>query len=154
MVLIFSCLELFLPAGELNRFVRLGGGMILLALIVIPAANALTHISWALPGLPDTAAENTWADKAEDITYILEKEAMNVYEADTAADIAAVVRLTPGITEADAVLTAAADGSVEKLEITARADTSPAEAEQAIRAELNKFFIADKDKIIIFIRGE
>ena len=36
LVLIFSCLELFLPKGELSRFVRLGFAIILLALFIRP----------------------------------------------------------------------------------------------------------------------
>ena len=46
LALIFSCLELFLPQGELSRFVRLACGLIMLALIIVPITDALQNLSW------------------------------------------------------------------------------------------------------------
>ena len=148
-VLIFSCLKLFIPSGELNRFVRLGGGVILLALIVIPAAEALGDVPPLRLTLPREEAVLNYAAQAEHITAVLENEATRIYEADAARDMAAFAASLPGITGAEAVLDTADDGSVEKLEISAKASVSAAEAERSLRAALARYLPEDRIAIIV-----
>ena len=79
LALIFSCLELFLPQGELSRFVRLACGLIMLALIIVPITDALQNLSWKNPFNNDGAVYADYDEATEQITMILEAEAMNEY---------------------------------------------------------------------------
>ena len=157
LVLIFSCLELFLPKGELSRFVRLGFAIILLALIIIPSVNAIKNMRWQLPDLyqADEAAAD-YEETAGRINMILEKEAMNNYEEGAAQSIAATACLAQGISSAEATVSAGSDGSIIRAEICAvkEADTEAQTAESAIRRILEKYFNISDQAIYIQIREE
>jgi stage III sporulation protein AF len=156
LVLIFSCLELFLPAGELARFVRLACGLILLALIIIPAGEALKDISWDWTfSQENRSVFANYEDTANQITMILEEAAMDEYETDAAREIAAVALLAEGIETIDAVVEADPEsGAIERVEliVTKDANTEEATAETQIKDLLARYFGIDEETIYLKIK--
>lgn len=156
LVLIFSCLELFLPAGELARFVRLACGLILLALIIIPAGEALSNFSWDWHFSRDSDQVSAdYEEAANRITLILEGAAMDEYEREASREIASIALLADGIDTADAVVeTDPESGAYIRVEITAgkNAETEAITAEAQIKDLLTRFFGIDKDIVYIEIR--
>ena len=156
LVLIFTCLELFLPAGELSRFIRLACGLILLALIVIPTADALSNLSWDWSfSSQNSSVSADYEEAAQEITLILEAEAMDEYENEAAREIASIALLAEGIESADAVVEAEAEsGAIQRAEIVATKDSAvaAATAEERIKDLLVRFFGLNTESIYIEIR--
>ena len=118
LALIFSCLELFLPQGELSRFVRLACALIMLALIIIPISERLQGLSWS----GSLSSETVYAEydaTTEQISLILEAAAMDEYERDAARQIEGLAVLAEGVGSAEAAVEADPDnGAVTRVEIT------------------------------------
>ncbi len=155
LALIFSCLELFLPQGELSRFVRLACGLIMLALIIVPITDALQNLSWKNPFASDSAVYADYDEATEQITLILEAEAMNEYEQEASRQLAGLAILAEGITAAEAAVAVdAQSGAIERVEITAlkNADTDTATAESKIKELLMGYLTIEPEKIYIQIR--
>lgn len=118
LALIFSCLELFLPQGELSRFVRLACALVMLALIIIPISERLQGLSWS----GSLSSETVYAEydaTAEQISLILEAAAMDEYERDAARQIEGLAVLAEGVGSAEAAVEADPDsGAVTRVEIT------------------------------------
>lgn len=158
LVLIFSCLELFLPKGELSRFIRLGFGIILLAMIIIPASEALQNIRFENPfsSSQDTVYMD-YQQQSEQITMILQQEAMNEYENEAARQIAATAYLAEGVISASAMVeTDREAGHIIRVEISATitAGGEFAQAEDNIRANIAKYFVLGQDIIHIQLRED
>ena len=150
--LIFSCMEMFLPKGELSRFVRLSFGIIMLALAVIPLLTAINDKDSGISGpagYKQVSGEMEMA--AADISMILKEEAMNQYEREAAADIAAAVCLAEGIENAEAALDITEDGRVQRLDIRAKTipGTDGNAAKQRIREILQIYFSIPQENINI-----
>ena len=156
LALIFSCLELFLPRGELSRFVRLACGLIMLALIIIPISDALQDLSFPNPfAAADDAAYADYEQTAEQISLILETEAMNEYEQEASRQVEGVTILAQGISSAEAAVEAAADGSFERVEITATAGTTAnATTTEQIKKLLNSYLGIDQEIIHIQLKED
>lgn len=118
LALIFSCLELFLPQGELSRFVRLACALIMLALIIIPISERLQGLSWS----GSLSSETVYAEydaTTEQISLILEAAAMDEYERDAARQIEGLAVLAEEVGSAEAAVEADPDsGVVIRVEIT------------------------------------
>ncbi|NLF80844.1 MAG: hypothetical protein GX572_06600 [Clostridia bacterium] len=155
LVLVFSCLELFLPAGELARFVRLACGLILLALIIVPAAEALSGWQWHKPAWAESGRVSANFDEnSEALTLFLQERAMSEYEVDAARQIAAVAALAAGVTSCEAAVLTDEDGVILRAEINAGIE--PGLEASAVREEisslLSRFFNLAPPKLCIEIR--
>ena len=157
LALIFSCLELFLPQGELSRFVRLACGLIMLALIIVPITDALQNLSWKNPFNNDGAVYADYDEATEQITMILEAEAMNEYEREASRQVEGLAILAEGITSAEAAVEVNAEnGEIERVEITAlkKAGADTATAENKIKELLAGYLNIEPEKIYLQIREE
>ena len=157
LALIFSCLELFLPQGELSRFVRLACGLIMLALIIVPITDALQNLSWKNPFNNDGAVYADYDEATEQITMILEAEAMNEYEREASRQVEGLAILAEGITAAEAAVEVNAEnGEIERVEITAlkKAGADTATAENKIKELLGGYLNIEPEKIYLQIREE
>jgi len=157
LTLIFSCLELFLPKGEMSRFVRLGCALIMLAMIILPAASAIKDMSWEWPEFQDAEkASAHYQQEAEALSMILEAEAMSLYEQDAAINAAAAAALADGIISAEAVVEADDNGIFLQMEIYAVKDpeTESPQAEKNIRDILGRYYTLKNEDIRIIIREE
>lgn len=156
LVLIFSCLELFLPAGEISRFVRLSCGLILLALIIIPAGEALKNLSWDWHVSRESSLVSAdFNETAQKITLILEVAAMDEYEREVAGEIAAIALLAEEIETAEAAVeTDPESHAFHRVELIVAKDakTDTATAEAQIKELLARFFGIAPDIIYIGIR--
>ena len=155
LALIFSCLELFLPQGELSRFVRLACGLIMLALIIVPITDALQNISWKNPFSSDGAVYADYDEATEQISLILEAEAMNEYEREAARQVEGLAILAEGITNATAAVEVdPATGAITRVEITALKEsaTDADSAQSKINELLAAYLNIDAEKIYIQIR--
>ncbi len=158
LVLIFSCLTLFIPKGELSKFIHLGFGLIVLAMIIIPASEALQNMRFSNPLSNMTSEVNAdYSERTEQITMILEQEAMTEYENDAARQIGAAAFLAEGVNSAKALVeTDRSTGAILRVEINAA--ISPAYdlalAEENIRSAIAKYFIIDDANIYIQLRED
>jgi stage III sporulation protein AF len=157
LVLVFTCLELFLPAGELSRFVRLAFGLILLALIIVPAAKALRSWDWQQPDWTASGEVSAaYDDNAAALQLILNEQAMDEYEAEAARQIAAIAALAEGVSESDAVVAADEGGAIERVEVsvTLEPGLEMATVEAEIRSLLSRFFNLAQENLYIEIRED
>lgn len=70
----------------------------MLALIIVPITVALQNLSWKNPFASDSAVYADYDEATEQITLILEAEAMNEYEQEVSRQVAGLAILTEGIT--------------------------------------------------------
>lgn len=155
LVVVFSCLELFLPAGELARFVRLACGLILLALIIVPAAEALRGWQWQEPAWAESGRVSADFDEnSEALTLFLQERAMNEYETEAARQIAAIAALAAGVEACEAKVLADEDGVILRTEISAAIE--PGLEASVVREEiidlLSRFFNLAPHNLSIEIR--
>lgn len=144
LVLIFSCLELFLPAGELSRFVRLTCGIILLALIVVPAAEAWQNLAWKTPlSAENSLATADYEEITSQIDLVLDEEIARKYEADASRQIIAIASLAEGVVDVTTTLEINEEnGAIQRANIIAikKPGLDSSQVEQRIKALLINYF--------------
>lgn len=120
-VLLASFLELFTPRGELDRWIRLALGLVIVAALVTPVVRWLSSEDWWTQ-LPESLTASTgggeeYLQQGEMLNQLLQEEAWHEYEQELNRQVAAVAALHAGVAKVAVESELGATGELQSLHV-------------------------------------
>ena len=145
LLLLYSLLEMMLPAGGLSRFVRLVMGLALLAVAVAPLSRlpALVEEAELQPAsAPLREQGERYAEQGREIGLRLSGEGLREQEARLAAQLAALASLVSGVEEARAEVALSDTGEPQRIVLYIRS-SQPEQAKREAAELICGFYSLD-----------
>lgn len=132
-IILTSFLEMLLPDTKMKSYTRLVLGLFVIVTILSPILSFIGNYSqfpvqaWAVPS--NTGELDTILENAEEITTQSQESAIEEYSARIEQQIAAIVKLTPEISNVEVEVklkkeeTPYSSGKIDKISIAGRLDT-------------------------------
>ena len=149
LLLLYSLLEMLLPAGGIARFVRLVMGLTLLAAVTVPLGRLPSLIEDAelLPAAAPLQEQGTeYAEQGEEIGRMLTDGGRREQEAQLAAQVSALANLVSGVEEARAEVTLGDAGGLTRVVLYIRSP-EPEQAKREVTELICGFYSLDADRL-------
>ena len=149
LLLLYSLLEMMLPAGSLSRFVRLVMGLTLLAAVTVPLGRlpSLMEDAELLPAAAPLQGQGEhYAEQGREIGQRLAAAGRREQEAQLAAQISALASLVSGVEEVRAEVGLSDGGAVARVVLYIRSST-PEQAKREVTELICGFYALDAERV-------
>lgn len=160
LVLMMLFLQLLLPEGKMERFVRMIMGLLIISAVLGPLLSAVSSLQPAFGLFPQGEYEDNTAQviaEGQELADAYALDALNEYETATAKQIGAILSLLPQLNDIRTEVHAAESGVVESVQVSATLDTNIStrtESEAKIRSLLVDFFALPEEVLTIDLKEE